>query len=152
MPFSAGLAILCAGITWRARLRRPGSEANFRDISDLTIIYRQMCYNNSESSISVGRDNWQGFSFETDNNSDEGCNIMCDEEKLELTDEIPVLFTDDVELLGDRLMDIIIAMGLPEEQTNAVLRLINDAVEDHHQNILDTFEDTIEIDEEAEQD
>jgi len=69
---------------------------------------------------------------------------MCDERDLEMTDEIPVLFTDDVELLGDRLMDIIIAMGLPEEQTNAVLRLINDAVEEHHQNILDTFEDTLE--------
>ncbi|SMC31547.1 hypothetical protein [Sporomusa malonica] len=75
---------------------------------------------------------------------------MCDEQELEMTDEIPVLFTDDVELLGDRLMDIIIAMGLPEEQTNAVLRLINDAVEDHHQNILDTFEDTIEIEDEEE--
>ncbi|SCM80303.1 conserved hypothetical protein [uncultured Sporomusa sp.] len=73
---------------------------------------------------------------------------MCDEQELEMTDEIPVLFTDDVELLEDRLMDIIIAMGLPEEQTNAVLRLINDAVEDHHQNILDTFEDTIEIEDE----
>lgn len=69
---------------------------------------------------------------------------MCDELEPEMTDEIPVLFTDDVELLGDRLMDIIIAMGLPEEQTNAVLRLINDAVEEHHENILDTFEDTIE--------
>ena len=73
---------------------------------------------------------------------------MCDEQELEMTDEIPVLFTDDVELLEDRLMDIIIAMGLPEEQTNSVLRLINDAVEDHHQNILDTFEDTIEIEDE----
>ncbi|WP_094603589.1 hypothetical protein SPSIL_054360 [Sporomusa silvacetica DSM 10669] len=70
---------------------------------------------------------------------------MCDELEPEMTDEIPVLFTDDVELLGDRLMDIIIAMGLPEEQTNAALRLINDAVEEHHENILDTFEDTIEI-------
>lgn len=76
---------------------------------------------------------------------------MCDEQDLELTDEIPVLFTDDVELLGDRLMDIIIAMGLPEEQTNAVLRLINDAVEDHHQNILDTFEDTIDLEDEEEE-
>ncbi|TWH46263.1 hypothetical protein [Sporomusa sp. KB1] len=70
---------------------------------------------------------------------------MCDELEPEMTDEIPVLFTDDVELLGDRLMDIIIAMGLPEEQTNAALRLINDAVEEHHENILDTFEDTIDI-------
>lgn len=76
---------------------------------------------------------------------------MCDEHDLEMTDEIPVLFTDDVELLGDRLMDIIIAMGLPEEQTNAVLRLINDAVEEHHQNILDTFEDTIDIDNETDE-
>jgi len=78
---------------------------------------------------------------------------MCDELEPEMTDEIPVLFTDDVELLGDRLMDIIIAMGLPEEQTNAALRLINDAVEEHHENILDTFEDTIEIveNEEAEE-
>ncbi|HWR44746.1 hypothetical protein [Sporomusa sp.] len=75
---------------------------------------------------------------------------MCDEQELEMTDEISVLFTDDVELLGDRLMDIIIAMGLPEEQTNAVLRLINDAVEDHHQNILDTFEDTIDTEDEDE--
>ena len=77
---------------------------------------------------------------------------MCDELEPEMTDEIPVLFTDDVELLGDRLMDIIIAMGLPEEQTNAALRLINDAVEEHHENILDTFEDTITIDEEEEDD
>lgn len=76
---------------------------------------------------------------------------MCDEHDPEMTDEIPVLFTDDIELLGDRLMDIIIAMGLPEEQTNAVLRLINDAVEEHHQNILDTFEDTIIIDENVEE-
>lgn len=77
---------------------------------------------------------------------------MCDEYELdpELTDEIPVLFTDDVELLEDRLMDIVIAMGLPEEQTNAVLRLISDAVEEHHQNILDTFEDTVNLDEEPE--
>lgn len=77
--------------------------------------------------------------------------ILCDEHDPEMTDEIPVLFTDDIELLGDRLMDIIIAMGLPEEQTNAVLRLINDAVEEHHQNILDTFEDTIIIDENVEE-
>lgn len=78
---------------------------------------------------------------------------MCDEHNHdpEMTDEIPVLFTDDVELLGDRLMDIIIAMGLPEEQTNAVLRLINDAVEEHHQNILDTFEDTIDLPDEDEE-
>jgi hypothetical protein len=76
---------------------------------------------------------------------------ICDEHEPEMTDEIPVLFTDDVELLEDRLMDIIIAMGLPEERTNAVLRLISDAVEEHHQNILDTFEETIAIDNEAEE-
>lgn len=75
---------------------------------------------------------------------------MCDELEPEMTDEIPVLFTDDVELLEDRLMDIVIAMGLPEEQTNAAIRLISDAVEDHHRNILDTFEDTIDIDNEEE--
>jgi hypothetical protein len=31
-------------------------------------------------------------------------------------------------------------MGLPEEQTGAVLRLMSDALEEHHSNILDTFE------------
>lgn len=72
------------------------------------------------------------------------CAIMCDEQELEMTDDISVLFTDDVELLGDRLMDIIIALGLPEDQTNAVLRLIEDAMEDHHRNILDTFEGTLD--------
>ncbi len=69
---------------------------------------------------------------------------MCDEQKPEMTDEIPVLFTDDVELLSDRLMDIIMALGLPENQTNAILRLIDDAVVDHHENILDTFEDILD--------
>jgi hypothetical protein len=73
---------------------------------------------------------------------------MCDEKDLEMTDEIPVLFTEDIELLEDRLADVIIAMGLPEEQTNAVLRLISDALEDHHSNILDTFEYTIEDEDE----
>ena len=74
---------------------------------------------------------------------------MCEEQKLEMTDEIPVLFTDDVELLGDRLMDIIIALGLPDNQTNAILRLIDDAVADHHENILDTFEDILDTQEQA---
>ena len=72
--------------------------------------------------------------------------MMCEEkekQELEPTEEIPVLFTDDVELLEDRLSDIIIAVGLPEEQANAVLRLISDAVEEHHINILDTFECTL---------
>jgi hypothetical protein len=73
---------------------------------------------------------------------------MCEEKNPELTDEIPVLFTDDIELLEDRLSDIIIAMGLPEEQTGSVLRLINDALEDHHANILDTFEYIIADEEE----
>lgn len=79
---------------------------------------------------------------------------MCEEkdmQELETTEEIPVLFTDDVELLEDRLSDIIIAMGLPEEQTNAVLRLISDAVEEHHMNILDTFEYTLGDDEDEEE-
>ncbi|MCC5464299.1 hypothetical protein [Pelosinus baikalensis] len=64
----------------------------------------------------------------------------CEEKDPELTDEIPVLFTDDIEILEDRIADVIIAMGLPEEQTGAVLRLISDALEEHHSNILDTFE------------
>jgi len=51
-----------------------------------------------------------------------------------------VLFTDDIEILEDRIADVIIAMGLPEEQTGAVLRLMSDALEEHHSNILDTFE------------
>lgn len=79
--------------------------------------------------------------------------MMCDEkeeQEIETTEEIPVLFTEDVELLEDRLSDIIIAMGLPEEQTNAVLRLISDAVEEHHMNILDTFEFTLGDEEEEE--
>lgn len=73
---------------------------------------------------------------------------MCDEKDLELTEEIQVIFTEDVEILEDRLSDIIIAMGLPEEQTDAVLRLISDALEEHHANILDTFEDTMDDGEE----
>lgn len=68
---------------------------------------------------------------------------MCDEKELEPTEEIPVLFSEDVEILEDRLTDIIVAMGLPEEQTSAVLRLVSDVVEAHHADILDTFEDAI---------
>jgi hypothetical protein len=68
---------------------------------------------------------------------------MCDMKDIETTEELQVLFTDDIDLLEDRLSDIIIAMGLPEEQTNAILRLINDALEDHHLNILDSFEETL---------
>ncbi|MDF2571082.1 MAG: hypothetical protein K0R55_2686 [Sporomusa sp.] len=75
---------------------------------------------------------------------------MCDEQDVETSDEASVLFTDDVELLGDRLTDIVFTMGLPEEQTNAVMRLIYDALEDHHQDILDTFEDSIFVEEEEE--
>jgi hypothetical protein len=74
----------------------------------------------------------------------------CEEKNPEMTDEIPVLFTDDMELLEDRLADIIIAMGLPEEQTGAVLRLVSDALEDHHSNILDTFECIIADEEDEE--
>jgi hypothetical protein len=75
--------------------------------------------------------------------SGKGVYIMCDEKELETAEEIEVLFTDDVEILEDRLTDIIIAMGLPEEQTNAILRLIDDALVEHHANILDTFEDIL---------
>lgn len=77
---------------------------------------------------------------------------MCDMKDIETTEELQVLFTEDIDVLEDRLTDIIIAMGLPEEQTNAVLRLINDAMEDHHLNILDTFEETLGVkdDEETE--
>ncbi|HWR38970.1 MAG TPA: hypothetical protein VN611_05690 [Patescibacteria group bacterium] len=77
---------------------------------------------------------------------------MCDEKILEDSDEIPVLFTDDIDLLEDCLTDIILAMGLPETQTNAVLRLISDTLEDHHANLLDTFESTLgEEDEDVEE-
>jgi len=65
---------------------------------------------------------------------------MCDEKELDTTEEVQVLFSDDIQILEDRLADIIVAMGLPEEQTNAVLRLINDVLEEHHAEILDTFE------------
>ncbi|WP_378956410.1 hypothetical protein [Pelosinus sp. sgz500959] len=77
---------------------------------------------------------------------------MCNETEVEIDEEIQVLFTEDVEILEDRLNDIIIAMGLPEEQTNAVLRLISDSLVEHHFNILDTYEDVLEEqDEECEE-
>lgn len=72
---------------------------------------------------------------------------MCNEAELEIDEEIQVLFTEDIEILEDRLNDIIIAMGLPEEQTNAVLRLISDSLVEHHFNILDTYEDVLEDEE-----
>jgi hypothetical protein len=72
---------------------------------------------------------------------------MCDDKELGLAEEIPVIFSDDVEILEDRLTDIIMAMGLPEEQTSAVLRLISDAIEQHHADILDTLEYTMGDDE-----
>lgn len=75
---------------------------------------------------------------------------MCGCDEKELVDEdINVLFTEDVDILEDRLTDIIVAMGLPEEQTSAVLRLISDALEEHHANILDTFEDVLGEEEES---
>jgi hypothetical protein len=75
---------------------------------------------------------------------------MCDEKDPEMTEEIQILFTDDVEILEDRLTDIILAMGLPEEQTDAVLRLIDDALAEHHADILDTFEEFLEFGEDEE--
>ncbi|MDR3565663.1 MAG: hypothetical protein P4N59_30075 [Negativicutes bacterium] len=75
---------------------------------------------------------------------------MCDGKELETMEEIPVLFSDDIEILEDRLTDIVVAMGLPEEQTNAVLRLMNDVLEDHHADILDTFEATLKDEDEEE--
>jgi len=68
---------------------------------------------------------------------------MCDEQQMVVAEEIPVLFSDDLDILEDRLTDVILAMGLPDEQTSAVLRLISDALEEHHANILDTFEGTL---------
>lgn len=74
---------------------------------------------------------------------------MCDEKELEESEEIEVLFSDDIEILEARLTDLIIAMGLPEEQSDAVLRLVSEILEDHHADILDTFEDTL-LDEDEE--
>lgn len=70
--------------------------------------------------------------------------MMCNENEVEIDEEIQVLFTEDIEILEDRLNDIVLAMGLPEEQTNAVLRLISDSLVEHHFNILDTYEDVLE--------
>ncbi len=69
---------------------------------------------------------------------------MCNENEVEIDEEIQVLFTEDIEILEDRLNDIVLTMGLPEEQTNAVLRLISDSLVEHHFNILDTYEDVLE--------
>ncbi|MBQ1248586.1 MAG: hypothetical protein IIX92_00895 [Selenomonadales bacterium] len=67
---------------------------------------------------------------------------MCEEKCLEeMEQEVPVLFEEDIDILEDRLDDIIMAIGLPEEQTNAILRLISDALDEHHNNILDTYEE-----------
>lgn len=69
---------------------------------------------------------------------------MCEDKhvaEMEDMEEIPVLFDEDIDILEDRLDDIIMAIGLPEEQTNAILRLISDALDEHHNNILDTYED-----------
>lgn len=73
---------------------------------------------------------------------------MCNDNEVEIDEEIQVLFTEDIEILEDRLNDIVIAMGLPEEQTNAVLRLISDSLVEHHFNILDTYEDILEEEDE----
>ena len=75
---------------------------------------------------------------------------MCNETDVEIDEEIQIIFSEDVEILEDRLNDIVIAMGLPEEQTNAVLRLISDALIEHHFNILDTYEE--DLDEQDEDD
>lgn len=69
---------------------------------------------------------------------------MCDEKELDQSEEVQLLFSDDIEILEDRLQDIIMAMGLPQEQTNAALRLVNDVLEDHHTDILDTFEGIVQ--------
>ena len=67
---------------------------------------------------------------------------MCEEKCMEeMEQEVPVLFEEDIDILEDSLDDIIMAIGLPEEQTNAILRLISDALDEHHNNILDTYEE-----------
>ena len=75
---------------------------------------------------------------------------MCDDKEFAATEEIEVLFSDDIEILEARLTDLILAVGLPEEQSDAVLRLISEILEDHHADILDTFEDTILDDDDEE--
>jgi len=69
---------------------------------------------------------------------------MCNDAEVEIDEEIQILFTEDIEILEDRLNDIILAMGLPEEQTNAVLRLVSDSLVEHHFNILDTYEEVLD--------
>lgn len=76
---------------------------------------------------------------------------MCVANELETMDESEVLFSEDIELLEDCLTDIILTMGLPEEQANAALRLVSDALETHHSNILDTFETVLEAEESEEE-
>ena len=75
---------------------------------------------------------------------------MCNETEIDIDEEIQILFTEDIEILEDRLNDIVLAMGLPEEQTNAILRLISDSLVEHHFNILDTYEE--DLDEQDEND
>ncbi|MBP1764083.1 MAG: hypothetical protein H6Q65_1141 [Firmicutes bacterium] len=70
--------------------------------------------------------------------------------EFENNEDIEILFTEDLELLEDHLSDIILAIGLPEEQTNSILRLIDDALENHHANILDTVEQFLSEEEEDE--
>lgn|GEM_PF-1374847 len=77
---------------------------------------------------------------------------MCNETDVDIDEEIQVLFSEDIEILEDRLNDIIIAMGLPEEQTNAVLSLISDSLIEHHFNILDTYEEDLDEQDEDEDD
>jgi len=69
--------------------------------------------------------------------------MMCNEAEVEVDEDIQIVFTEDIEILEDRLNDIVLAMGLPEEQTNAVLRLISDSLVEHHFNILDTYEEVL---------
>jgi hypothetical protein len=69
---------------------------------------------------------------------------MSNEIEFELDEEIEILFTEDIEILEDRLTDIIVTMGLSEEQTNASLSLINNALVRHHENILDSYEGVYE--------
>jgi len=84
------------------------------------------------------------------NQSGKGEFIMCNETEVEIDEEIQIIFTEDIEILEDRLNDIVLAMGLPEEQADAVLRLISDSLIEHHFNILDTYEE--DLDEQDEDD
>ena len=76
---------------------------------------------------------------------------MSNDNEFEANADIEVLFTEDLELLEDHLSDIILAIGLPEEQTNSILRLIDDALENHHANILDTVEQFLSDEEEEDE-